>query len=424
MRPMSDPLKRAAAIATLALSAVAIAVLALRGLGFPVAIGPLASPSPIFASQLPAASAGASVDPAAAFAAIEPGVRQLRGLPDPGIGPPRVVGRAELPGLLTEIFDRDWSPDALAGENLMLRALGLFSADQEIRALTQRLYEQQALGFYDPLLRRMVVVTDAGATTEARIGYAHEYTHALQDAAFHLDALRSAAAGNDDRSFALVALEEGDASTAMVLWAIGHLAPAELSGLTDAPIPQTAGIPAWMVRQLQLPYLAGAQFVGRLYAAGGWDAVNAAYADPPISMEQVLHARAYLDNLAPDAVAALTPAATLGSGWSEVEQTTLGEGWVSVWLEGIGVPRATADIAAAGWGGDRISVAGGPGGAWALAWSLSWDAPVEAREFADAYATASAALPFATRLVQVDERHLVVLQASAAGILATMAAGL
>ena len=35
----------------------------------------------------------------------------------------------------------------------------------------------------------MVVVTDAGLTAEARVTYAHEYTHALQDAAFGIDSL-------------------------------------------------------------------------------------------------------------------------------------------------------------------------------------------------------------------------------------------
>ena len=55
------------------------------------------------------------------------------------------------------------------------------------------------LGFYDDVEKRMVVVSDAGLDVEAKITYAHEYTHALQDAAFGLDALDTDAPGEDDR---------------------------------------------------------------------------------------------------------------------------------------------------------------------------------------------------------------------------------
>jgi hypothetical protein len=114
----------------------------------------------------------------------------------------------------------------------------------------------------------------------------------------------------------------------------------------------------------------------------------------------------------------------LGAGWTEREETTLGEAWIGTWLSGIGADQASADQAAAGWGGDRIVVAGGPGGAWALAWRFSWDAPIEAREFAAAYTAASAQLPFATRLVSVSDTESIVLHASSAALLDRMAAGL
>ena len=421
---MSAPVRRLAAIAVLLLSVAMVAVLALPGMGFEIALGPLARPTPILASPSPSLSPAPSVslDPVVEMAAIEGQVRQLRGLPDPSIGPARVVSRAELSGLLTSIFDRDWPPDRLAAEDLTLHGLGLLTADQEIRQLTERLYADQVLGFYDPTERRMVVVSDAGLTPEARITYAHEYTHALQDAAFDTAAARKAVAGEDDREAALVALEEGDASTAMVLWAIGRMTPEELIGITQTPIPATTGIPAWMVRQLEFPYLAGAEFVGRLYASGGWDAVNAAHADPPASTEQILHPDRYGANELPDTVPPPQIVAALGSGWTGREETTLGEAWIGIWLSGIGADQASADQAAAGWGGDRIVVAGGPGGAWALAWRFSWDAPIEAREFAAAYTAASAQLPFATRLVSVSDTESIVLHASSEALLDRMAA--
>jgi hypothetical protein len=425
MPPMSASTRRLVAISVLILSVAMVAILSLRGRGFDIALGPLARPTPIPAAPSPGASVApsASQDPAVAMAAIEAQVRELRGLPDPSIGPARIVRRADLSGLLTAIFDRDWPPDRLAAEDLTLHALGLLTAAQEIRQLTERLYADQVLGFYDPTERRMVVVSDAGLTPEARITYAHEYTHALQDAAFDINAAKQAATGEDDRDAALVALEEGDASTAMVLWAMAQMTPEELLGITQTPIPSTTGIPGWMVKQLEFPYLAGAAFVERLYASGGWAAVNAAYSDLPASTEQILHPDKYVAHEVPATVTAPPIVVALGSGWTVRRETTLGEAWIGIWLAGIGADQASADQAAAGWGGDRIAVASGPGGAWALAWRISWDAPIEAREFATAYATASAKLPFVTRLIRVSDTESIVLHASSAAVLDRLAAG-
>ena len=70
--------------------------------------------------------------------------------------------------------------------------MGLLTEDQDIRELTEQLYAGQVLGFYDFEDQRMVVVTDAGLTAEAQITYAHEFTHAMQDAAFDTGAAHDA----------------------------------------------------------------------------------------------------------------------------------------------------------------------------------------------------------------------------------------
>jgi hypothetical protein len=264
-------------------------------------------------------------------------------------------------------------------------------------------------------------VTDAGLTPAARITYAHEYTHALQDAAFDSGAAQQQVAGQRDRELALLGLEEGDATTAMVLWAIGHLSADELAGITETPVPDMTGIPDWMVRLLEFPYLSGAVFVGQLYASGGWEAVNAAYDSLPTSTEQVLHPDAYLDGEAPVEVASLDLWSVVGADWGHASDTTLGEAWMAIWLEGIGVAPAAADAAAAGWGGDRLTVAADTDGAWALGWRIAWDGPADATEFEAAYAGRQGALPFATRLVHVSARETIVLQASSAELLATIA---
>jgi len=282
------------------------------------------------------------------------------------------------------------------------------------------------LGFYDFEDRRMVVVSDAGFDALARITYAHEYTHALQDAAFGIGAIRDELQeADDDVAMAQVALEEGDASLAMILWAVqaGGMSDEELLGISQTPLPDMTGIPGWMVRQAEFPYLAGAEFVSQLYLSGGWDAVDAAYTDPPASTEQVLHPEKYLADeeprvvQLPDLAAALS--ADQGGDWHEAEQTTLGEAMIAIWLDEIGLDVAGGDAAADGWAGDRLSVASGPDGAWAMAFSIAWDTGAQATEFADAYQTVVDALPFDASLVRVSNAETLVVHASAPDVLAS-----
>ncbi|MEO8639357.1 MAG: hypothetical protein ABI458_05530 [Chloroflexota bacterium] len=408
---MSPLARRIAAFSVLLLSLAIVAVLTLRATGG----GLLASPTPVAATATPRPSEpAASQDLLTVFAQIEDQVQELRGLPAAEIGPPQIMTRAELaqvlPGLLEPALD-----------NASLRALGLLDANQDIVALTEQLYVDQVAGYYDFDTKRMVVVTDEGLTPAARITYAHEYTHALQDAAFDSSAAQEAVAGQRDRELSLLALEEGDATTSMVLWAIGHLSAGELAGVAQTPVPDMSGIPPWMVRLLEFPYLSGAVFVGQLYASGGWDAVNAAYGKLPASTEQVLHLAAYANDEAPIEVDPLDLWSAVGADWVQASDTTLGEAWIAIWLEGIGVTRTASDGAAEGWGGDRLTVATNADGSWALGWRIAWDAVSDATEFETAYGGVQSGLPFATRLVHVSDLETIVLQASSADLLETIA---
>jgi hypothetical protein len=415
MRPMSPPARRLVAIVVLLLGLAIVAVLGLRGMGFQIGFGPLAKPTPVVATATPRPSGPSpSLDALTVFGQIEAQVRELRELPAAEIGPPEILTRAELaevlPGLIEPPLD-----------NETLQALGLLTAGQDIVALTNDLYAAQVLGYYDPDARRMVIVSDSGLTPAAQITYAHEYTHALQDAAFDTRSAQERVAGQRDQELALLGLMEGDATTSMVLWAIGHLSAEDLVGITEAPLPDMSGIPDWMVRWLEGPYLSGAEFVGQLYASGGWDAVDAAYGDLPASSEQILHPDAYIDGEAPLEVEVIDLWSVLGENWGHASDTTLGEEWMGVWLQGIGLEEAAADMAAAGWGGDHLSVANNPDGTWALGWRIAWDAPIESTEFETAYAGVQPDLPFPARVVHVSDRETVVLQASSASLLDTIA---
>jgi hypothetical protein len=404
---------------------VAVAALMLAG-GRGSAV---ASPSPSDSVPTPSASADGespsaapSGSPAdedealAVLAEIEEQVIAIRGLPAADIGPPELITRAELADELIRIFEADYPPEEQAADNAALRALGLLGDDEDVAELQLQLLGDSVLGFYDDDERRMVVVTDAGLTPNARLTYAHEYTHALQDAAFGLDDVNAGAEDADDASLARTALIEGDATVTMLAWALENLTQAELVEVFEQQeLPDTTGIPSWMVSQLEFPYNEGSLWAGAL--AGNplspqFGAIDAAYNDPPDSTEQILHLDAWDPREEPAAVSEVDLAAAMGDGWEEVDDTPLGEAITRMILEHHGVPRDDALAAAAGWGGDRLTVATDAGGGFAVAWRLTWDTPADADEFAEAYRQVLPSLPMPATVVDLADDEVLVAHAA------------
>ncbi len=428
-------IQRAAAILVAILVVAGVAVLALGAADAPVGRGPDATsttraPSPTAApasaspappasgAASPSASAGASApddrDIQAQLEEIEEQVIAIRGLPAADIGPADIITRAELGAELQAIFDAEYPPEERERDNRALRALGLLSPDEDVAELQLQLLGDSVLGFYDDVEQRMVVVSDAGLNPEAKLTYAHEYTHALQDAAFGLDSLETDAVGEDDRSLARTALIEGDATATMLAWAFEHLSPEELLELGGTPIPDTTGIPSWMVNQLQFPYTAGQVWVAAISGgdplAPDFTEIDEAFADPPDSTEQVIDIDAWETRESPIPVEGIDVAGTLGDGWEEVDATPIGQAAIEITLDHFGVPGARA--AAAGWGGDRAVIAGGPDDAFAVAWELAWDTEADAGEFVEAYQAVIDELPFPASIRELSDTEVLVVHAS------------
>ena len=375
---------------------------------------PTASPEPS-ASVEPSASAQSEDDLLVELREIEQQVLAIRGLPAAEIGPPDLITRAELADELQRIFDEEYPPEERERDELALRALGLLTEEQDYAALQLQLLGDQVLGFYDDVEQRMVIVTDAGLDPEARMTYAHEYTHALQDAAFGLDSLETDADGQDDRGLARTALIEGDASVAMLAWAFANLSPEELLEITTAPLPDMTGIPTWMAAQLEFPYVEGLTWTSELVGnplSPDFTAIDAAFADPPDSTEQILDTSAWETREPPVEIAEIDLAAALGDGWSEVDATPIGQAMIAIMLEFHGVERVTAFDAASGWGGDRAVIASGPDGAFALAWRFAWDETADASEFGDAYRGIVGTLGFPATVIDLSDGQTLVVHAS------------
>ena len=423
-------LARLVAILVAVLVVGAVAFLVIRAGGAEIGLGPgaTATASPT-AVETATPSAEPSVEPSAdpsapsddevlaSLAEIEEQVIAIRGLEAADIGPAEIITRAELADELVRIFEEDYPPEEQRRDNLSLRAFGLLEPDQDVAELQLELLGDRVLGFYDDVDKRMVVVSDTGLDVEARITYAHEYTHALQDAAYGLDSLQTDAVGEDDRGLARVALIEGDASVAMLAWMFQHLTPEEIQEyLFGTEIPDTAGIPSWMVNQLAFPYNEGLNWA--LALAGGdpsnpdFTALDAAWAEPPASTEQIVDLDKWDARESPRVVEVPDLATALGAGWEEVDDTPVGQASIGIMLEYLGVTPAEARDAADGWGGDRAVIVTGPDDGFAVAWRLAWDSVADATEFVEAYRVVVDGLDFPASVTELPNGEVLVAHAS------------
>lgn len=423
-------LGRLGAILVAALVVAAVAFLVIRAGGAEIGLGPGATTSaspgasePASASAEPTGEASASpsapseADTQAILSEIEDQVIAIRGLDAAEIGPAEIITREQLGEELRQLFEEQYPLEEQRRDNLALRALGLLDADQDVAELQLDLLGDSVLGFYDDVEKRMVVVSDAGLDVEARVTYAHEYTHALQDAAFGLDSLQTDAPGEDDRGLARTGLIEGDATVAMLAWMFQHLTPQEIQEYAlGAEVPDTSGIPSWMVAQLSFPYSDGLNWA--LGLAGGdptnpdFTEIDAAFGDPPESTEQIVDPDKWEARESPRTVAVPDLAAALGAGWEEVDETPIGQVTIAIMLEYFGVSAADARDAAGGWGGDRVVIATGPDDAFAVAWRLAWDSPADATEFVDAYQIVVDSLDFPASVTELPNGEVLVAHGS------------
>jgi hypothetical protein len=325
----------------------------------------------------------------AEIAQIEHDTAGVRGLQPKADVPERFLSPDQMRANLKEQIDKDYSPEEGRRDALELWLLRLIDDRAvDIYQLQLDLLSEQVLGYYDPKTDEFFVLGDqAQLTPLARETVAHEFVHSLQDQYYDLDKLRPDHMNDDDRSRAITALIEGDATVAGLQYAQQHMSPTELAALlreSGAASTETLDrAPAYLRESLIFPYQAGAQFIVALARKGGYAAVDTALADPPQSSEQILHPEKYLasprDEPLPIALAALTD--TLGAGWSYQDSDTLGEFDLQILLRENGVKQP--DAAAAGWGGARYALY--RNGEMALViLGTRWDSANDAGEFATA----------------------------------------
>ena len=319
----------------------------------------------------------------------------------------RVIDNETFLVELRALFEEEYPDNYITAEDAAFTRLGLLGPDDDLKKLILKVYDQQVLAYYDPSTKTFTLIGPVKKIGPLEsIVVAHEYGHALQDAAWDLEGSSIEDLSRSDAILAQQALIEGDATAVMYDWAARELKLSELlqvsaEALTQQDTKRLGRLPDIILRQLEFPYIDGYAFVNAVRGRGDWDAVDAAWEDQPVSTEQILHPELYPGEL-PVEIELPDVAEALGPEWVESYVQTLGEMQTHVWLaDGKKArslfPALPAQLpnaeAAAGWGGDRLVSVDGPAGAWAVVWQTAWDSKSDQAEFRKAAKDAMKDLP-------------------------------
>jgi hypothetical protein len=344
-----------------------------------------AVPSP---SEVP--SAAPSSEPMAAdsiYDEIEQEVATLRGLQPTEKVARKTLDEAQLAAEMEKLYHEESPPELVAANERFYKALDLLPPDASLGDLTVEMLSGGVAGYYRDDQKTLYVVSRSGEVgANEKITFAHEFNHALQDQHFTIFKDQEGVTNRSDWLLARQAVYEGDSSLLMTLWASENFTPKEFQellaqGFNDPSTQMLERMPAILRETLLYPYTTGLSFVqGQYIGGGGWDGVDALYADVPETTEQILHPEKLQAGEGPVKIRVPDDfTARIGPDWKLALDDTFGEFQTGVWLRD--AEAASATDAAAGWGGDRVLVLDGPGDAWATVLASEWDTAADAAEF-------------------------------------------
>ncbi len=319
-------------------------------------------------------------------------VGQTRELPKRQEIPLNFLNLEELTAYLRRNLGDSERGEFVQRQQTLLSALDLLPDPDEAFPTTVQARARQMMAFYDAGQDQIFIGEKGRDSQPADISLVHQYAHAVIDQHFDLLSLATGAP-NADVVRARDALVEGDAMIVLALNRFGGLDQARLdelaAHLSEAELTDYEGyLTSRAINDMVLfPYREGARFVEALLQAGWWPVVNAAYLDPPVSTEQILHPEKYVDTPRdePRSVSLPDLGEDLGEGWQLAAQDVLGELLLRAHLDQYLPSTADALAAAAGWDGDLAAVWRDLEGRQVLVMRSLWDSNDEAAEFARLY---------------------------------------
>jgi hypothetical protein len=312
-------------------------------------------------------------------------LEQIRGFgfSNPVVAEP--VTQQDIADGYAEYLDTAFPEEFYDRRSLAWQTIGVVPEGTSIREEMLEYGSTQVIGYYDTLTGELKFIGQEEPSPLERITLAHELTHAIDDQRFGLEKVDALGAScRDEELEASIALIEGNATFFMLRWARSFLTLDEQLQVgveAGEQEPPPSDIPPFISRMQEWPYLDGMAFVVALESEGGVEAIDAAFLDPPVSTEQVIHPERYPDDV-PVPVDVPDVADRLGQGWEDLDVQLVGEAWLDVAL-GLRLDEAEATAASTGWDGG-IYRAWSDGRDVAVVLATAWDTEQDAQEFADA----------------------------------------
>lgn len=351
---------------------------------------------------------------------ILPKLAALRELPMDAPVPAEYQTTDDFRGFMRKELAKEFPGDKATNMASAMLHIGLFKEAIDLPKVLEQTMATQAAAYYDPATKKFFVVMAPDSELMLDTISAHELTHALQDK--HFDLTKYLPPGmDDDAAIARKFVVEGDATFAMFAYMatdkagpkalpkLVKLLRGQLENMANSPggysemMKQQAAampdmdpemkkslesiddLPPMIVGPLIDSYLKGALVAMTAYeAGGGWKGVDALYAKPPTSTEQVLHPDTKLVPKREEPKAVTLPKLD----GTEILNNVIGELQWSIYFQLWGL---TEPEAAKGWGGDRYAVQKGADGKLVGYLATTWDTPKDAQEFHDAYVKSLAA---------------------------------
>ena len=311
-------------------------------------------------------------------------VSELRGLPVRQDPPTFFISSDQMAENIRENIEEEYTQEEADIEAEIFMLLDFIEPGTDLREVIADLFAGSVVGYYNTDTREMFVLNDGeDPTHDTKYILAHELIHALQDQTFDLDVFLSEDEENDDLARAKTALVEGDAVVGSSEYARSFLTQPETrqvySSGNDGP--DLSRVPPFLFKLLAFPYQHGEVFVTAIHSGTGWDSVDAAYSNPPLSTEHILHPEKYLAGEQPVTITLPDFTAALAPGWETLDEGVLGEFIIATYLENH-LTYSRAANAAEFWGGDAYALLRNPDRDESALVSLStWDSVEDAQDF-------------------------------------------
>jgi hypothetical protein len=346
------------------------------------------------------------------FGEIRREVETLRGKKFLRAVPVYRISEKELRALSNLELDKDYPGPKLESYEELLAWLDMMPPGTNLKRAYADFMADEVAGLYDSDTKEMCLPSFSAGTTntgkaaaEKKLGgnpgklddivLAHEFTHALEDQYWPIDAPEDHdVKASTDRGTAHGFLIEGSATREMIevipaqwsggspdtyffLWNLIHSGLGEwglnheLSGVWKSEDALAAGVPDTLSRTETMPYSFGYTFCAEVMRQWGLDGLDYIYDHPPVSSSQIMHPHKCWEWRAFPVQIDLPE--TLPGGWKQTSIDSVGEAGMAVLLGsrfnnlnfGLQLGR--------GWDGDHVALFKDAGEHRLLLWASSWD---------------------------------------------------